>query len=86
MFLVFPLVALAIVVPVLCLWAAIDAGSLPDWAFEQAGTSKTLWIVLPVVGIFVCFVGVIVALLWFATYRARVRDAAQRGPGFPYAR
>ena len=41
------------VVPlVLGIWVAIDASRLPDAAFEHAGTSKTLWIVLPLVGIF----------------------------------
>jgi hypothetical protein len=70
------------VIPALCVWAAIDAGSKPDWAFEAAGTSKTLWIVLPLVGFFVCFVGIVAALMWFLAYRARVLDAFRRGPGF----
>jgi hypothetical protein len=73
------LVALAI--PTLCIWAAIDAAGQPDWAFEASGTSKTLWIVLPIVGIFVCFVGIIAPIAWFATYKPRVADAYRRGPG-----
>lgn len=68
------------VIPGVCVWAAIDAGSRPEWAFEAAGTSKVLWIVLPLVGIFVCFVGVIPALIWFTVFRSRVRDAVRRGP------
>jgi hypothetical protein len=72
----------ALVIPGLCIWAAVDAGSQPDWAFEAAGTSKTLWIVLPIVGVFVCFVGIVAALMWFTTFRARVTEAARRGPGF----
>jgi hypothetical protein len=66
--------------PALCIWAAVDAAGQPDWAFEAAGTSKNLWIVLPIVGIFVCFVGLVAALMWFTTFRPRVRDAANRGP------
>ena len=63
-------------------WAAIDASSQPEWAFEAAGTSKTLWIVLPIVGIFVCFVGIIAAILWFGTYKAKVIEATRGGPSF----
>lgn len=68
-------------IPALCIWAAIDASSHPEWAFEAAGTGKTLWIVLPLVGIFVCFVGIVAALMWFTTFRARVTAAERRGPG-----
>ena len=77
-----PVVLVVFAIPVMCIWAAIDAGGQPEWAFEAAGTSKTLWIVLPIVGIFVCFVGLIAAFLWFATYKPRVADAYRRGPGF----
>jgi hypothetical protein len=70
---------LIVVVPAVCIFAAIDAGSKPDWAFEAARTSKTLWIVLPVVGIFLFFVGVIALVLWFIVFRPRVRAAVQRG-------
>jgi hypothetical protein len=78
-----PLILLLVfVIPGFCIWAAIDAASKPEWAFEAAGTSKTLWIVLPLVGIFVCFVGVIAALMWFSTFRAKVTEASRRGPGF----
>jgi hypothetical protein len=73
-------VLLIFVAPGFCIWAAIDAGGQPEWAFEAAGTSKTLWILLPIVGIFVCFVGVVAALIWFTTFRPRVREAASHGP------
>jgi hypothetical protein len=49
-------------ISVLCIWAAIDASSYPEGAFDAAGTTKTLWIVLPIVGIFVCFLGIIAAV------------------------
>jgi len=57
---------------------AVDAGSLPDWAFERAGTSKTLWIVLPLVGAFACgVVSLIAAFLWFTSYKPRVVAASR---------
>jgi hypothetical protein len=65
-----------LVVPIVCIWAAIDAGSQPEAAFEAVGTTKTLWIVLPLVGMLVCFVGIVAAILWFTNYRPRVRAAA----------
>ena len=73
---------IALAIPALCIWAAIDATSQPEWAFEAAGTTKTLWIVLPIVGIFVCFVGIIAAILWFGTYKAKVIEATRGGPSF----
>ena len=80
---VLALVFLVVVaIPALCIWTAIDAASQPEWAFEAAGTSKTLWIVLPIVGIFVCFAGIIAAVLWFGTYKPKVIEATHRGPTF----
>ena len=76
------IVLIAFAIPALCIGAAIDAASQPEWAFEAVGTSKTLWIVLPIVGVFVCFVGIIAAILWFANYKPKVLDATRRGPGF----
>ena len=79
--LLFPIFLL---IPALCIWTAIDASSHPEWAFEAAGTSKTLWIVLPLVGIFVCFVGIVAALMWFLSFRSRVVAAERPGsPGVP---
>ena len=76
------LLILGLAISALCIWAAIDASSYPEGAFEAAGTSKTLWIVLPIVGIFMCFVGIIASVLWFGTFRTRVVQATRGGPGF----
>jgi hypothetical protein len=66
-----------LLIPVLLgIWVAVDAGGKPDVAFERAGTSKTLWIVLPIVGIFICVMSVIVAIMWFAAIRPKVVAAA----------
>jgi hypothetical protein len=70
---------LIVAVPAACIFAAIDAGSKPDWAFEAARTNKALWIVLPVVGIVIVFVGVIALVLWFIVFQPRVTPAVQRG-------
>jgi hypothetical protein len=38
--------------------------------------------VLPVVGVFVCFVGIIAAILWFTSYKPTIIEATRRGPSF----
>jgi len=48
------LIVLVLLIPGLGIWVAVDASSKPPWAFERAGQNKTLWIVLPLVGIFLC--------------------------------
>ena len=58
------------------IWVLADAARFPGAAFQRAGTSKTLWIVLPIIGIFLCIVGLVVVILWFASFRGRVQAAA----------
>jgi hypothetical protein len=65
------LLLITFAIPGLCIRAAVDAASQPEWAFEAVGTTKTLWMVSPIVGIFVCFVGIIAAIPWFTNYKPR---------------
>ena len=77
---VFGFALLAVVPLVLGIFVAVDASRYPDWAFERAGTAKTLWIVLPIVSVFVCGpVAIVVAIVWYSSFRRRVIDAAQGG-------
>jgi hypothetical protein len=63
----------ALVPLVLGILVAIDASRFPDAAFDAAGTSKVLWIVLPLVGIVVCgVVTIVAAIVWYSSYRPRV--------------
>jgi len=65
----FPLVSL-----VFALWALVDAASRPGPAFDAAGQSKVLWIVLPIVGLFLFFVvGGILGIVYLAAIRPKVR-------------
>lgn len=67
----------AFVVPVVVgLWAALDANQFSSGDFTAAGTSKALWVALPVLGVFVCLLNFVVAPLWFLLYRRRVAAAA----------
>jgi hypothetical protein len=68
---------LGIVALVLGIWVAVDASRLPEQAFERAGTSKVLWIVLPLAGIVACgVVAIVAAIVWFTSYRPKVVQAA----------
>jgi hypothetical protein len=73
------LLMLLLFVPVILgLVTTIDASARPDSAFSRAGTSKTLWIVLPIAGVAFCgVVTIVAAIVWFTTVRPRVVAAAQ---------
>jgi hypothetical protein len=82
------LILLLLVVPALGIWVAIDAGSKPPWAFDRIGQNKTLWVVLPLVGIFLCgIVTIAMAIMWFASIRPKVISApsgsSPRAPATP---
>ncbi len=72
------LLLLVVLVPLIPgLVTTIDVSSRPDWAFERAGTSKTLWVVLPIAGLVFGVVTIVAAIVWFTTVRPRVVAAAQ---------
>jgi hypothetical protein len=71
------ILAMFIVPVVLGVSAAVSASKLPDAAFERAGTSKTLWIVLPIVGVFVCgLVAIVASIIWFSSTKPKVVAAS----------
>ena len=76
------LIVLAFLIsPVFAICAAVSASRYPEAAFERAGTSKTLWIVMPLVGIAFCgIVGLVSAIVWFSSFRARVAAASPPPP------
>jgi hypothetical protein len=72
--------ALGIVPLIVGIVTAVDANRFPETAFRRVGTSRTLWIVLPLVLIVACGAGTIVAaIVWFASYRPKVAQAAAEG-------
>ena len=75
------IVGLIGIVPlVLGILVAVDAGHFAETAFQRAGTSKTLWIVLPIVGIFACgILTIVAAVMWYASYKPKVARAAAAG-------
>jgi len=58
---------------VVAVWALIDAAIRPEPAFKAAGQSKVLWIVLPIVGIFLfAFIGGILGIVYLIAIRPKV--------------
>jgi hypothetical protein len=86
-FIVFLVIGLAFSIGslVIAIMAVVDASKYPDWAFEQAGTTKFIWQVLPIVLLFLCgLAGGIMGLIWYSSKRDAVARAAQTGGGAPY--
>jgi hypothetical protein len=70
---------------VLAIMTAVDASKYPDWAFQQTGTTKFVWQILPLVLLFVCGIaGGIMGLVWYSSKRAEVERAARAGGPPPY--
>jgi hypothetical protein len=70
---------------VLSIVTAVSASKYPDWAFQQVGTSKFIWQILPIILIFVCgWAGGVMGLIWLSSKRDQVERAAQTGGGAPY--
>lgn len=68
------LVALGLVV-----WGAVDAANQPDWAWQQTGRSRIVWIVLPLVSLVVCgIVGIVMVVVYFTSIRPELRRAQGR--------
>jgi hypothetical protein len=66
-----------LVVPfALVVLALIDALSRPPWAWQQADQNKALWTVLLAVGVFVCGIGLVIALVYAFMVRPQLIEAA----------
>jgi len=82
-FLVFAIIGIGSLV--LAILTAVDASKYPEWAFEQTGTTKFVWQILPIVLLFVCGIaGGIMGLIWYSSKRDAVARAAQAGGQPPY--
>lgn len=54
------------------LFAIVDGVGWPEPVWQQAGQNKTVWIALEAVGIFFCFLGLIMSIIYLATIRPKV--------------
>ena len=77
------LILLIMVVPYgVIIWGIVDSASRPDWAWQRSGQNKTLWVVLQAVGLLLCLVGFILALVYLTAIRPQVAQQ-QGGQGPP---
>jgi hypothetical protein len=58
----------------------VQSAGLPDWAFERAGSTKLVWIIVPIVLLLFCGPGAIVMFFIWTGTRDRVRAAMAQGP------
>jgi len=58
-------------------FAIVDGGRRPEWAWQQIGRNKVLWIALQAAGIFVFPLGVIMSIIYLATIRPKLVLAQQ---------
>ena len=61
---------------VLPLWGAVDANNRPARQWERVGQSRTVWVILLLVGIFLTPLGLIAAAVYFTTVRPKLARAA----------
>jgi hypothetical protein len=81
---VLPLFFIGIGSLVIAIMTAVTASRYPDYAFQQTGSSKFIWVGLPIILLFLCgFAGGVMGIVWFSSKRAAV-EAAARGGGPPY--
>lgn len=70
---------------VLAIMTAVDASKYPEWAFQQVGTTKFVWQIIPIVLLFVCGIPAgVMGLIWYSSKREEVARAAQGGAPPPY--
>jgi hypothetical protein len=70
---------------VLSIMCAIDSSKYPEWAFQQTGSSKFVWQILPLILLLVCGVaGGVIGLIWYTGKRQEVERAALAGGPPPY--
>jgi hypothetical protein len=76
-------VLFGIVPVVLPIWGIADAASRPEWAWQQSGQNKVLWVVLQAVATLLCL-GWVLAIVYLAAIRpqvARLQQAPPQPPG-----
>jgi len=83
--LVLPFLAIALGSVVIAIMTAVDSSKYPDWAFQQTGSSKFVWQVIPIILIFVCGIaGGVMGLIWYTSKRDQVARAANAGGPPPF--
>ena len=54
---------------------AIDAARRSDASFGAAGQNKVLWVLLQLVGVFLCVIGLVLGIVYFVAIRPKVAAA-----------
>ena len=81
-------IALDVLGLLLCLIGFFDVRRRPDWAWQEAGQNRTLWVVLTILGFLMgmgFFAGWIIAITYFFVIRPKVA-LAEKGSRVPSGR
>jgi hypothetical protein len=64
----------------LAIWVAVDANSHPDWAWQRAGQNKLVWIIVPIVGAFICgLVTLVMTIIYFTSIKPKLVASSSGG-------
>jgi hypothetical protein len=81
------LVVLLVGSVVFSIMTAVSAGRFPHWAFQQTGSSKFVWVALPLILLLFCWpAAAVMSLIWYSSKREVIERAARAGwqapPGY----
>jgi hypothetical protein len=70
---------------VIFIWAIVSVLKQPSWAYQNAGSSKAMWVVLLFLGLFVPVIGLVLCLWYLFLVNPGVRAQAHldQRVGFP---
>jgi Protein of unknown function (DUF2516) len=79
------LLVILLIVPVIPLWALIDALVRPDWAWQQASQNKVAWAVALAVSLLLFLIGTVIGIVYLATVRSQLAKVQRQaaGPAVP---
>ncbi len=78
------LIGVLVLLFVFALSATIDAARKPGWAFKRAERAKWFWVLAPIAGGGLCFIGsLFAAIWWWSTVRSEVTDEIAHAPTSP---
>jgi hypothetical protein len=77
-----------LVTVIITVWGLVNVIRRPASAFDDAGKSKGLWLLLMLIGIFVCNIGFFVAVWYLIMVDPQVKRMSRYPPrpGFPGGR
>ena len=75
-------IVVALVSLVFAILTIVDMARRPNWQWQQAGSNKTLWLVLEIICFLLLgFISIVIGILYFAMIRPRLAAVERQGTG-----